>query len=71
MEEVSDFVFSGLSVVEQFEEGIVKRLQALEQSKAGTPNGRLQTDLEGHIALHAILEMSQSETRQGNSDVRQ
>ena len=61
MEEVSDFVFSGLSVVEQFEEGVVKRLRALKQSKAGTPNGWLQTDLEGHIALHAILEMSQSE----------
>ena len=61
MKEVGDFGFSGLSVVEQFEEGIVKRLQALEQSKAGTPNGRLQTDAEGHIALHAILEMSQSE----------
>ena len=65
MKEVGDFGFSGLSVVEQFEEGIVKRLRALEKSKAGsttTPNGRLQTDLEGHIALNAILEMSQSET---------
>ena len=51
MKEVGDFGFSGLSVVEreQFEEGMVERLRALEQSKAGTPNGRLQTDLEGHI----------------------
>ena len=49
MEEVGDFGFSGLYIVEQFEEGIVKRLRALDQSKAGTPNGRLQTDLEGHI----------------------
>ena len=61
MKEVGDFGFSALSVVEQFEEGIVKRLRSLEQSKAGTPNGRLQTDLEGHIALHDILETSQSE----------